>query len=144
MYKLIKVIVDNKLDMHYKIEDENSKSNVISAKAIKDLYSKGLINNISINEFGRVIYGSDIHIERSKQTEKLKLVSRLNDSSGKTVGFICEDVNGKKYNMSMNKVWDMAFVGSIRGIKASLNGRIKTLNDLDIKIGELPIEAVRK
>lgn len=70
---------------------------------------------------------------------QLTLQCRLLDSSGTCIGYKAIDNNGKRYNLSIKKTWELAFNHNVLGVKATIIGGKKTLKSMDdFKLKDIP------
>lgn len=128
----------------FTIMDGVNNSRLISVNDAIKLTRKGKIKNakcildILNGEYMIRIEDSIPNIYKGSNM-KLTLQCRLLDSSGKCVGYKAVDSNGKRYNLSIKKTWELAFNHSVNGVRAIIIGGKKTLQSTDgFKLKDIP------
>lgn len=141
-------IVDKCFDGVYVIgftvmDDENNSKMISVNNAIK-LARKDKIKNAKcildiLNGEYMIKIDDSIEATYKGYNMQLTLQCRLLDSSGKCIGYKAVDNNGKRYNLSIKKTWELAFNHSVIGVRAIVIGGKKALQSIDnFKLKDIP------
>ena len=125
------------------IENDEGKKKLISIDDAVKLARKGAIKNAKAlldTDSGEYILAIENGLTSIENLDKsknllLSLKARLIVDS-KCVGYKAEDTKGKTYTLSIEKVWQLAEQGSIKGIQAKIINNKKALvstNELQLK-----------
>lgn len=73
------------------------------------------------------------------KTVDLTLTSRI-ISNNKCIGYKAKDISGRTFTISIEKIWELASIGCVKGVTAQINnGRKVLLSNDSVLLKELPI-----
>lgn len=130
------LVIENKEGKHKLISKQDAiklaRGNKIeNAKAILDTDSGEYLIDIEngLSSLETISKGNSLTLEL-----KARLIV-----DNKCVGYKAEDIKGKTYTLSIEKVWELAEQGSVKGIQAKIINNKKSLISTDeVKLDNLP------
>lgn len=128
----------------FNVKDSYNNSKIISVNDAIKLARKDKIKNAKcildiLNGEYMIKIEDNIETTYKGCNIQLTLQCRLLDSSGKCVGYKAVDSNGKRYNLSIKKTWELAFNHSVVGVKAAIISGKKTLQSVDdFRLKDIP------
>ena len=145
-YEVVDIHLDGIIVSKFTVKEISSdkRATVSYEDAIKLARNNKLSNAVAVLDIlsGKYLLSVDNGINNLPvhKTVDLTLNSRLLDSSNKCVGYKAKDISGRIFTISIEKTWELASLGCVRGITAKINnGRKVLLSDDKILLRELPV-----
>lgn len=141
-YEIIDRCFDGIYTVGFTVKDTSGNKKMITVSDTIKLARRGALVNakyvmdILSGEYLLKVDG-DIDKQFKNSRIQLTLTCRLLDKKGTCVGYKATDSNGKRYNLSIKKTWELAFNHNVKGIKAILIGNnkaIKSINDFKLEL----------
>lgn len=143
-YTVINRCLDGIYTIGFTVRDSAGNTKMVNVNdAIKLARCNALVNAKYVLDIlsGEHLIKIEDNVDRQFKNSKIKLTltCRLLDSKGNCVGYKATDNNGKRYNLSIRKTWELAFNHNVYGVKAILIGDKKTIKSIDdFKLETLP------
>lgn len=145
-YTIINKDINNLVITGYTIQNEEGKTKVVKTADIVRLIRSGKIKNARVlldtdsAEYIVDVDGGLINLpNNAKNKNKMTLLCRLIDGDKKCIGYKAQDINGKTYKLSINKIWELSTQGLIENYTGKIIGDVRAIISLtDQKLENLP------